>query len=112
MAEHGACAIGSDGPPRYARRPAVRRVTGGDPVAGAHPALSVVKNEKARPRRRGVEVRAQPSRDDWAGLLTELAKQLDSGRVDDRHLPDTAVAIDEILRSNWRPASQLKGPFI
>jgi hypothetical protein len=58
----------------------------------------IVIKERVRVVKR-VEVPAQPRRDEWAGLLIELTRQLDSGRVYDRHLPDIAVAIDEILRS-------------
>jgi hypothetical protein len=44
---------------------------------------------------RPVEVRvpAAPTRRDWAGLLAELAHQLDDGRVYDRDLPDLASAL-------------------
>jgi hypothetical protein len=37
-----------------------------------------------------------------AALLMELAKQLDSGRVYDRHLPEITVAVDEVGRSAGR----------
>jgi hypothetical protein len=56
-----------------------------------------------------VEVPARPRRYEWAGLLVELAKQIDSGRVHDRHLPDIAVAIDEILRSLARRNTRRTG---
>jgi hypothetical protein len=53
-----------------------------------------------------VEVPVRPCRDEWAGLLEELAKQLDSGRVYDRHLPQIVAAIDEILRSIARRSTR------
>jgi hypothetical protein len=56
-----------------------------------------------------VEIPAQPRRDEWAGLLRELARQLDSGRVYDRHLPDITVAIEEILSSLARRNTRRTG---
>jgi hypothetical protein len=56
-----------------------------------------------------VEVPAQPRRDEWAGLLMELVKQIDSGRVYDRHLPEITVAMEEILRSLARRNTRRTG---
>ena len=39
---------------------------------------------------------AVPARREWTPLLHELARQLDDGRVYDRHLRDLSVALDQV----------------
>jgi hypothetical protein len=53
---------------------------------------------------RPVEVRVPvaPTRRDWAGLLAELAHQLDDGRVYDRDLPDLAAALFNVVDAYGR----------
>jgi hypothetical protein len=53
---------------------------------------------------RPVEVRvpAAPTRRDWAGLLVELAHQLDDGHVYDRDLPDLAAALVNVVDAYGR----------
>ena len=43
-----------------------------------------------------------PTRRDWPGLLHDLARQLDSGRVYDRDLPALAVALNAALEAFGR----------
>src|SRR4051812_24525447 len=43
-----------------------------------------------------------PTRRDWPGLLHELARQLGSGRVYDRDLPELAVALNAVLEAFGR----------
>src|SRR6059058_5259020 len=45
-------------------------------------------------RRVEVPTPASPARRDWPALLQELGRQLDSGRVYDRDLPELAVTLD------------------
>lgn len=56
---------------------------------------------------RQVEVRvpAVPTRRDWTGLLGELARQLDDGRVYDRDLPSLAAALGIVLDAYSRRTS-------
>jgi hypothetical protein len=48
-------------------------------------------------RRVAVPTPASPGRHDWPGLLQELVRHLDSGRVYDRDLPELAVTLDAVL---------------
>jgi hypothetical protein len=56
---------------------------------------------------RAVEVRvpAAPTRRDWAGLLHDLGRQLDDGRIYDRDLPDLAEALTAVLEAYHRRPS-------
>jgi hypothetical protein len=58
-----------------------------------------VRSGRDRVIERQVEVRvpAAPSRRDWPRLFTELARQLDDGRIYDRDLPHLGQAIDPVL---------------
>jgi hypothetical protein len=53
---------------------------------------------------RRVEVRtpASPTRRDWPGLLQELARQLDDGRVYDRDIPGLTEALNAVLEAYSR----------
>jgi hypothetical protein len=55
-------------------------------------------------RRFEIRVPLEPSRRDWPRLLSELAGQLDDGRVYDRDLPTLGRALDPVLRSYRRRA--------
>jgi hypothetical protein len=56
-------------------------------------------------RRVEVPVPATPARRDWPGLLDELARQLDDGRVYDRDLLDLSDALGAVLEAyRRRPA--------
>jgi len=46
-----------------------------------------------------IEVTVPPSGAAWPAALTELAKQVDTGRVYDRDLPALALSLDEVLRA-------------
>jgi hypothetical protein len=48
-------------------------------------------------RRVEVRVPVTPTRRDWAALLSELARQLEDGRVYDRDLPALAAALRTVL---------------
>jgi hypothetical protein len=43
-----------------------------------------------------------PARRDWPTLLQELGRQLDSGRVYDRDLPELALTLDAVLEAFGR----------
>src|SRR3954451_6598721 len=53
---------------------------------------------------RRVEIRspAAPTRRDWPALLQELGRQLDDGRIYDRHLPELATALNAVLEAYSR----------
>jgi len=58
-----------------------------------------------------VEIRspAAPASRDWPALLQELGRQLDDGRVYDRHLPELATALNAVLEAySRRPMSGTK----
>ena len=55
-------------------------------------------------RRVEIHVPLEPTRRDWSRLLSELAGQLDDGRVYDRDLPALGRALDPVLRSYRRRA--------
>jgi hypothetical protein len=55
-------------------------------------------------RRVEVRVRIAPTRQDWARLLGELARQLDDGRVYDRDLPGLARQLEPLLETYRRRA--------
>src|SRR4051794_6782631 len=55
-------------------------------------------------RRVEIRVPLEPTRRDWPRLLSELAGQLDDGRVYDRDLPALGRALDPVLRSYRRRA--------
>ncbi|GAA3179846.1 hypothetical protein GCM10010531_37330 [Blastococcus jejuensis] len=55
-------------------------------------------------RRVEVQVPLAPSRRDWTGLLSELASQLNDGRVYDRDLPALARAQEPVLEGYRRRA--------
>jgi hypothetical protein len=54
-----------------------------------------------------IEVSVPPSGPAWPAALSELAKQVDAGRVYDRDFPALAQTLDEVLRAlarrpRWR----------
>jgi hypothetical protein len=53
-------------------------------------------------RRVEVHSPAAPARGDWPVLLQELGRQLDDGRVYDRHLPELAAALKAVLEAYSR----------
>src|SRR4051812_15040083 len=53
-------------------------------------------------RRVEVPPPAAPARGDWPVLLQELGRQLDDGRVYDRHLPELATALNAVLEAYSR----------
>jgi hypothetical protein len=55
-------------------------------------------------RRVEIHVPLEPTRRDWPRLLSELAGQLDDGRVYDRDLPGLGRALEPVLRSYRRRA--------
>src|SRR4051812_3474913 len=60
-------------------------------------------------RRVEVPPPAAPARGDWPVLLQELGRQLDDGRVYDRHLPELATALSAVLEAySRRPMSGTK----
>jgi hypothetical protein len=55
-------------------------------------------------RRVEVQISVAPTRRDWPGLLDELARQLDDGRVYDRDLPGLSRALEPVLQAYRRRA--------
>jgi hypothetical protein len=55
-------------------------------------------------RRVEVRVPIAPTRRDWPGLLGELARQLNDGRVYDRDLPSLARQLEPLLEIYRRRA--------
>ncbi|MFW3170819.1 hypothetical protein [Geodermatophilus sp. CPCC 206100] len=55
-------------------------------------------------RRVEVPVPATPARRDWPGLLDELARQVDDGRIYDRDLLDLSDALGTVLEAYRRRA--------
>jgi hypothetical protein len=53
-------------------------------------------------RRVKVPVPATPARRDWPGLLEELARQIEDGRVYNRDLLDLSDALNTVLESYRR----------
>jgi hypothetical protein len=54
-----------------------------------------------------IEVTVPPTRAAWPAALTELARQIDTGRMYDRDLRALAQSLDEVLRAlGRRPAWQ------
>jgi hypothetical protein len=53
---------------------------------------------------------AAPTRRDWPKLLIELVRQLDDGRVYDRHLPALARAMEPVLSTYRRRARFSSAP--
>jgi hypothetical protein len=53
-------------------------------------------------RRVEVPVPATPARRDWPGLLAELARQIDDGRIYDRDLLDLSDALGAVLAAYRR----------
>jgi hypothetical protein len=63
-------------------------------------------------RRVEVQVPLVPTRRDWAGLLGELAGQLNDGRVYDRDLPALARALQPVLQAYRRRAHMTGAPDV
>jgi hypothetical protein len=55
-------------------------------------------------RRVEVRVPITPTRRDWPGLLGELARQMNDGRVYDRDLPGLARQLEPLLEAYRRRA--------
>jgi hypothetical protein len=63
-------------------------------------------------RRVAIRVPLEPTRRDWPRLLSELASQLDDGRVYDRDLPGLGRALEPVLRSYRRRARWSGAPDV
>jgi hypothetical protein len=61
-------------------------------------------------RRVEIRVPLEPTRQDWPRLLSELAGQLDDGRVCDRDLPGLGRALEPFVRSYRRRADWSGAP--
>jgi hypothetical protein len=63
-------------------------------------------------RRVQVRVPLEPTRRDWPLLLSELAGQLNDGRVYDRDLPGLARALAPVLQTYRRRAHMTGAPDV
>src|SRR5687768_5282369 len=63
-------------------------------------------------RRVEVQVPLAPTRRDWTRLLSELASQLNDGRVYDRDLPALARALEPVLEGYRRRAHLTGAPHL
>jgi hypothetical protein len=63
-------------------------------------------------RRIEVQVPLVPTRRDWPGLLSQLASQLNDGRIYDRDLPALARALEPLLQAYRRRAHMTGAPDV
>jgi hypothetical protein len=59
-------------------------------------------------RRVAVPTPVSPGRRDWPGLLQELVRQLDNGRVYGRDLPELALTLDAVLEAFTRRSTSAR----
>ncbi len=58
-----------------------------------------VEIEKVVERVREIPTAAPIRNDDWPSLLRRLSRELDTGRLYDRNLPDVAAAFNDLYES-------------